>query len=89
MKHTLFNDGNIPASALKRSGEVTSSSVEHQLFNSKRSNYFHHLPVIARIVGKIRARHIVSGVKSALYEVDLIEKGIKNPKSLDELLNEL
>ena len=56
---------------------------------NKRSNTYHHLSSIIGVVSKVKARYIVKDVKRALNEVELIEKGIKKPKSLDQLLNEL
>ena len=54
---------------------------------NKRSNLYHHIPGIVRVIAKVKAHVIVRGVKSALNEVELIEKGLKTPKSLDQLLN--
>ncbi len=49
----------------------------------------HHIPVIHRVIARAKAYFIVRGIKSALKEVDLIERGVIKPKSLDQLLNEL
>jgi hypothetical protein len=56
---------------------------------NKRKNSYNHFPPLARVIAKVRAYFIVKGVKSALRDVDLIEKGLIKPKSLDQLLNEL
>ncbi len=57
--------------------------------SNRRNNNSNHVSTIQRVICKLRAYIIFKDINSALKEVDLTEKGINNPKSLDHLLNEL
>ena len=91
MKNVSFTGGDSGAAAGNRKFIGGDSPVVQppSTDKNKRGNYFHHIPVVARLIAKVKAYFIVRGVKSALKEVDLIEKGIKQPKSLDQLLRYL
>lgn len=89
MKNVSIASGELSSASDNENYQGLSPAQRDAIAVNKRSNYFSHLPGIAHIVYKIKARHIVRGVKSALKEVEMIEKGIKKPKSLDQLLNEL
>jgi hypothetical protein len=91
MKNTSFTGSNLGSGLNHRNYNDNSSLITPQSPKvlNRRNNYFSHIPAVQRIVSRVKAYFIVRGVKSALKEVDLIESGAKNPKSLDQLLNEL
>ena len=90
MKPNNFTGGNLGSTHNNRVFESNTPSRSPQVSTAiKRNNFYNHVPSMIKVISKVRAYFIVRGVKSALKEVDLIEKGIKKPKSLDQLLNEL
>ncbi len=87
MSNTSLSGGSLGANPL--GGHKSAIPASQNVAINRRSNESHHIPVMTRIIAKARAYFIFRGIKSSLKEVEMIEKGIKKPKSLDQLLNEL
>ncbi len=68
---------------------ISSPANQNIVTSNRRNNNSNHVSTIQRVICKLRAYIIFKGINSSLKKVDLTEKGINKPKSLDQFLNEL